>query len=98
MNCPNCGCQIPKQAKQDAGQKKYIQDTKRALQSIEILQNCSHPELRAACDAEMTRLRIAIGIPRKLWAIYRRADKANGYGKVKTVMEREQPPALMRAA
>ena len=85
MNCPHCGKLIQKsKAKQpkDAGQKKYVADVKRALEAIRVLEACSIPELRAACDAEILRLRIAIGNESKLWAIYRRSDKYAGYGNV----------------
>ena len=88
MNCPNCGCNIParpKQVKQDAGQKKYVADVKRALEAIRVLEQCGYPELREACDAEILRLRIAIGNEARLWAIYRRADKSAGYGDVMTL-------------
>lgn len=99
MTCPHCGLVIPKVSKVTAGQKKYNEDRKLALDAIRAcdafpsaprLTICCegpvHPSALEAAEIESRRLRAALVDPPALWKIYRRRDKsADGYGDVEVI-------------
>ncbi len=75
MVCPHCGGVIPKKESNGNGaEAKFRQDVKKAEAAIAILERQPYPELTDACADEMLRLAVATTIPKKLYAIYRRAD------------------------
>lgn len=91
--CPMCKRRMPSPK---LGGKKYEQDVSRAEAAIQCLKNwpgsyadrhsSAHIDARGqetqAIEDEILRLQDAINDPAKLWRIYRRADKAEGYGNI----------------
>jgi hypothetical protein len=84
--CPTCHRAYPK-PKGGTPEKKLEQDIAKAQRSIEVLKRAKHDSWSAcspeafyeAMQSEILRLSIAVNDPRKLWAIYRRADKGIPY-------------------
>lgn len=82
-SCPTCGRKfVAARAGQD---KKLSQDIARAESAIRACMrflgyHAESESLRSACASEIVRLRRALLDHSLLWAIYRRSDKAAGYG------------------
>lgn len=78
--CPACIRKLPVAKVAD---KKLAQDIARATASIAILDDVMRTNrygLGEAAHLEAKRLRRALADHRLLWSIYRRRDKATGYG------------------
>jgi hypothetical protein len=78
--CPTCNRRL---AAPKLADKKLTQDLARAERSIAILNDyvkTNRYNLGAACALEAQRLYRALADHKLLWSIYRRRDKASGYG------------------
>lgn len=78
--CPACNRRFPSPKVQD---KKLTEDLARAQRAINILDDyATHNRygLGEACQLEAFRLLRAMSDHKLLWSIYRRKDKATGYG------------------
>lgn len=77
--CPACNRRFSTTQPHD---KKLAQDIARANAAITILDTYSttNVSLREACEMEAVRMRRALTDHRLLWTIYRRSDRATGYG------------------
>jgi hypothetical protein len=77
--CPTCKRKFSARTGTD---KKLAQDLARAESSLLTLRTYSadNEALREAIDLERQRLERALIDHSLLWSIYRRADKATGYG------------------
>jgi hypothetical protein len=77
--CPTCNRKFPTPKVAD---KKLAQDIARAQAAILVLHSfpADSEHLREACQLEAIRLEQAVLDHGLLWSIYRRSDKASGYG------------------
>ena len=77
--CPTCHRRFTTTPPRD---RKLAQDLARAQRAITILDTYSttNASLREACEMEAVRMRRALHDHALLWSIYRRADRATGYG------------------
>ena len=76
--CPTCNRKLP-QAK--VSDKKLSEDIRKAESAIAVLSlYIGTDSLGEACLSESIRLQRAITDHGLLWSIYRRRDKASGYG------------------
>jgi len=77
--CPTCHRKFTAPRTVD---KKLAQDMARAEQAIFILEtyHADSPAMHEACELEAQRMRRALTDHKLLWSIYRRSDKASGYG------------------
>jgi hypothetical protein len=78
-SCPTCGRKFTTPKGSD---KKLAQDLEKAWAAIAVLESfpADSPAMAEAIALEMVRMRRALVDHSLLWRIYRRADKATGYG------------------